>query len=462
MATKPDTFPEWASDGGADKEEPINALKEQGWAFRDFVDNKHINWLLNKNYEWIKYFEDGGLFPYEDTTSLQALNGADLNNNSFYLVEDKGIYRYDDTADYPIDDTYILEPNDSIGRFVLFIAKPDIQDERTKDLLGDFDKLIISDFTVLTPRVGMSNGQIPLSLNYPLLSRLNWIGDMNSFSNSNSNGGSFYGMCGSFSSPSATATNIHLVQIRGMGLDEAGKLQLTGSRMTIQTQETFSSTATGSRFVWFVNATSAGTAGSSLTGMVLEANRKLTAYGNILASATNTLDLGSGSVVFSNIYLQNAPTVVSDVRIKKDINNIDINKSFALFDKLTEKNAYIQFKFKDTVYNEEVYRSEINEDGEFFDILDHIKEKTIEGNRSHFGLKAQELVNAMLEVGINTSDCSLVSIENYKQGDELKVYDEDTGRLTVAYSEFIPLLIQTIDNLNKRVIELENFIGELE
>ena len=461
--TKPTYLPEWASDPSAVRTRPNINRREFGYSVGDKPSSDNWNWQLNNIYEWIEHFDTAGILPYYTATSqIEALDGADLSNNSFYLVQDYGIYRYDDSSTAPIDDTYILEPNDSIGRFILFLAYPSVQDERTKDELGDIAKMTFSDFTSLTPRVGVSNGIIPASFNYPLFSRMNWVGDINSFSASNSNGGSFYGMCGSFTAPAATATNIHLVQYRGMGLDEASKLVLTGSRFTIQSTETFSSTATGSRFAWFTNDNATGTAGSSATALLLEANRQLTTYGTIKPSVTNTTDIGTAALVYSNIYLQNAPVVVSDERIKKDINQIDINKSFALFDKLTEKNAYIQFRFKDTEYQEEIYKTIEDENGQYIDIVDRIENKTVKGNRFHFGLSAQKLVNSMLEVGINTSDCSIIHIENYKQGDELKVYDESTGRLTVAYSEFVPLLIQTIDNLNKRVIELENFIGELE
>lgn len=457
--TRPNALPEWASDPGAEKVEPITQLKENGYALGDFPDNKNINWLLNNLYQWIQHFDDQGFFPYETLGSMQAKVSTDLSNNTFYSVAEKGIYRYSDSATNPVDNNYVIAPSDNIGRFLMFVPYPTISDERIKDFLGDIQKMVVVDVTAVTPRLGMSNTNIPLSMNYPLLTRLQWAGDINSFSNSNANGGSFYGMCGSFSSPSATGNNIHLIQVRGMGLDEAGKLQLTGSRYTIQTQATFSSTETTSRHAFFVNPAGTGTVGSALTGFLIENNQKLTSYGTLKPATTNTHDIGESSLRYSTIYLQNSPNVASDLRLKKDITSIDVNKFFDLLEELNNRNAFINFKFKNTEYEKEYYKSEIDENGEVIDTLDYTETVEVKGNRGHFGLSAQDLVESMLEVGINTNECSLVSIENYKLGDELKVR-EDAGTLTVAYPEFIAPMLQMIHNLNQRVKELEQQLGE--
>jgi hypothetical protein len=457
--TRPNSYPEWASDPLAEKEEPLNIYKQQGFALGDFPDNQNMNWLLNNLYQWIQHFDNQGFFPYETVASMQSKVSTDLSNNTFYSVAEKGIYRYLNSATNPVDNEYVIAPSDNIGRFLLFVPYPTVSDERIKDFLGDIQKMIFVDYTPVTPRVGMSNTNIPMSMNYPLLNRLHWGGDINSFSNSNATGGSFYGMCGSFTNPSATGSNIHLIQIRAMGLDEAGKLVLTGARYTIQTGVTFSSTETASRHVFFVNPINAGVSGSALTGMTIEGNQKLTSYGNLKPATTNTHDIGESSLRYSTIYLQNAPNVASDLRLKKDINPTDVNKFFDLIEELDNRNAFINFKFKNTEYEKEYYKSEIDENGEVIDTLDYTETIEIKGNRGHFGLSAQDLVEAMLEVGIQTNECSLVSIENYKEGDELKVRT-DAGTLTVAYPEFVAPMLQMIHNLNKRVKDLEQQLGE--
>ena len=451
--TKPTYLPEWASDPSAVRTRPNINRREFGYSVGDKPSSDNWNWQLNNIYKWIEHFDTAGILPYYTATSqIEALDGADLSNNSFYLVKDKGVYKYDNSLSYITDDTYILTPADNIGRFLLILAHPTVQDKRSDDTLGGLKSLYTD--LLSSGAVGITNFKYPASINYIIGNRLIWAGNIVTTSTL---GGEFWGGSVNVTAPTQTTTNTHLVGLRGWGVDETGKQIATGSRFTIQCTENMSTVGTGTRFAWFVNAN--GSVSGSATGLLLEQSRVLTTYATINPAITNNSDIGTPSLVYSNIYLQNAPTVLSDIRLKKDVTPIDINFSYGLFDKLAEKSAFIKFKFKDTEYQEEIYKTVVNEEGMEEQVVDHVVTKEVKGNRYHLSFSAQDIVESLLELGHTTADCSLVSFENYKEGDEERMYDPKeeggAGSMNVALPEFVPLLVQTIADLNRRVKELE-------
>jgi len=56
MPTQPTDLPRWATDGGTTLE-PISGQKDTGWAFDDQPPARHLNWLLNVNYQWAAYLQ---------------------------------------------------------------------------------------------------------------------------------------------------------------------------------------------------------------------------------------------------------------------------------------------------------------------------------------------------------------------------------------------------------------------
>lgn len=112
----------------------------------------------------------------------------------------------------------------------------------------------------------------------------------------------------------------------------------------------------------------------------------------------------------------------SDIRYKQDIQNLDTQKS--LKDVLTMrpieyrlKQQYTEYKEEDVVKQHPVY----DEKSEMF-------------QKKHYGLIAQELQELYPDL----------------------VYSDDKGYLSINYTELIPLLIQSIQELNRKVELLEN------
>ena len=122
----------------------------------------------------------------------------------------------------------------------------------------------------------------------------------------------------------------------------------------------------------------------------------------------NARDLGGSVYRWRGAYLVNSPSVTSDINKKKDIKPLD----------------------SDITAN-------------FFNNLNPVSYKLIDGSsgRTHYGLIAQEVEEAMQNANLTTMDfAGLV-----KDGDNY----------FLRYEEFIPLLIKTIQNLEKRITELE-------
>lgn len=66
MSNKPNYYPEWASVIQTDPNAPGNILnvveppankKQLGWVYGEFPPSNWLNWMLNSNYYWIKYFD---------------------------------------------------------------------------------------------------------------------------------------------------------------------------------------------------------------------------------------------------------------------------------------------------------------------------------------------------------------------------------------------------------------------
>jgi hypothetical protein len=77
---KPDKLPEWASVPQNDPNKPVPNIveppagkKQQGWIYEEFPPSNWFNWLLNRNYEWAKYFNG---------MNQSKIHGMTIQNNT--------------------------------------------------------------------------------------------------------------------------------------------------------------------------------------------------------------------------------------------------------------------------------------------------------------------------------------------------------------------------------------------
>lgn len=129
---------------------------------------------------------------------------------------------------------------------------------------------------------------------------------------------------------------------------------------------------------------------------------------SIIPSNDNWFDLGLSTARWRDVYLRNSPTVTSDRNAKTEISGEDLGLDFV------EKLNPVSYKLKE------------NQSG-----------------RRHHGLIAQEVEQALKDIGVDTSDHGGV------------VIDED-GNYSLRYEEFTSSLILAVQELSERVKKLEN------
>lgn len=108
----------------------------------------------------------------------------------------------------------------------------------------------------------------------------------------------------------------------------------------------------------------------------------LRAQGGLSRVGTNTIDIGSSALPFTNIYLANQPVVTSDVRDKDEVNTIP-----------------------DTV---------LDAWGE----VDFVQFRRKEGDRIHFGVVAQKVLEVFEKHGLSPFDYGLVCEETWEDSPE--------------------------------------------
>jgi hypothetical protein len=138
----------------------------------------------------------------------------------------------------------------------------------------------------------------------------------------------------------------------------------------------------------------------------------ITSYGHIVPWFDNTYDLGSAAYKWRNIYGQSGTINTSDRNDKFDVQSLD-----------------------------EVY-------SRIFDNLIPVTFKYVENtsNRTHIGLVAQDVKDAVLAVGLTTKEFA-----GYCEWEK----DDKTIGCGLRYSEFVAMNIYEIQKLKARVKELE-------
>jgi hypothetical protein len=134
--------------------------------------------------------------------------------------------------------------------------------------------------------------------------------------------------------------------------------------------------------------------------------------------ADNSNDLGRSDSRWDDIYATNGTIQTSDANDKTNIENTDLGLSFV--SQLTPR----KYKYVDG-----------------------------ESNRTHYGLIAQEVKSVLDNNNIDTSDFAA-----YVEGEILDISNQGTGeyKLGLRYSEFISILIKSIQQLEERIKQLEN------
>ncbi len=123
-------------------------------------------------------------------------------------------------------------------------------------------------------------------------------------------------------------------------------------------------------------------------------------------TSNNAMDLATAGLAIKDSFFVNAPTITSDVRLKKDIEDIP----FGL--ELVESLHPVSYRF-------------IEQDG----------------NQTHLGLLAQEVEMSLVRMGCHKGEMSLVSY-----------VDDHYG---IKYEQLISVLVRSVQQLSSRVKELE-------
>ena len=145
---------------------------------------------------------------------------------------------------------------------------------------------------------------------------------------------------------------------------------------------------------------------------------------------TNSVNIGNGSARVATIYLQNAPDVASDKRIKTDIQDSPLGLQFI---EALRPVAYRHIEGGRTV--EVIRPAGTNGDDDLGEFVEH----SVSGKRLHYGLIAQEVRDVMHDTGVDFG--------GFVQSD----IDDPDSALSLRYEEFISPLIKAVQELSKEV-----------
>ncbi|HLF51768.1 tail fiber domain-containing protein, partial [Flavobacterium sp.] len=150
---------------------------------------------------------------------------------------------------------------------------------------------------------------------------------------------------------------------------------------------------------------------------------------SIAPTVTNTYDLGTSASRWGDIYLQNAPTVTSDITLKKNIKELGYG-----LNEIMKLNP-ISYQWKN----------------------DYIGKTFIPENQrqTSLGFSAQELQTILPEV-VKTHDWKIISEATPDQYQYLR-----NDKLGVMYSQIIPVTVKAIQEQQTQIEELKKAVEEL-
>lgn len=148
------------------------------------------------------------------------------------------------------------------------------------------------------------------------------------------------------------------------------------------------------------------------------------------SETTQAYYLGSDNRRWTRIYSVNALNTSSDRRVKTDISPLGANSI-----------ATYGLRSSDDIHSE------------LFDRLKPVQYKMINSDdRLHYGLVAQDVVEAMTELGIEEDELDLI----HHDCETDPVTGEETENYSMVYNNFIAMLIHEVQKLKSRIDELEN------
>lgn len=162
---------------------------------------------------------------------------------------------------------------------------------------------------------------------------------------------------------------------------------------------------------------------------------------SILPAVDASYNLGSSGLRMNTIYASVGAINTSDKNLKDDITDCPLGLEFV--NKLKPK----KYKWKDRTYEEKYYDEEAKEEKV------RVIEKT--HSRYHRGLLAQDVKQSLDELGINTNDFAGYVDSSINEPDKPPTYG-------LNYTQFIPCLIKSIQELNGLVNSLKARIEVLE
>ncbi len=258
----------------------------------------------------------------------------------------------------------------------------------------------------------------------------------------------------SLTAPSTITANVNLLTLRGRGYDGTNTSASAGAcRISFQANGTWSTSSTPAVQIFYTTASATTTQGIAYR---MNNDKSTTRYGTELLNANNSFNSGSNSLAWANIYSVNTLNVTSDERKKKNIEAFDLGLGFIR--KLHDCDAIASWQWDfpavQDEFTEEEILNEVTGETETITIQTQY-EHNPEYNRRHPGIIAQRALEAMNELNISTKDFPLISIENYEEGQELDPYNPNLGALTARYEALIPVLMNTVLELDERLRNLE-------
>ena len=163
--------------------------------------------------------------------------------------------------------------------------------------------------------------------------------------------------------------------------------------------------------------------------------RLLHVSSDVIYTPETTPTLGYSTSSFDTIYLVTAPTITSDRRQKTSVNAID-SKAVDFIKGLRP----VQFTLKEA----KRFAVESDENG------NGAKYEAIPGTRTHWGLIAQEVQEALVSAGYDPSACAVWSLADKNDPD---------SKQALRYEELIAPMIKVIQQQQERIEALERKVA---
>ena len=125
--------------------------------------------------------------------------------------------------------------------------------------------------------------------------------------------------------------------------------------------------------------------------------------GNFYPKTTNTFSVGTSSLTFKDAFLQNAPTIVSDINYKTDVLELSEDEIYCA---VACAKLYRRYKLKSSVIEKE------------------------DGARYHIGTIAQYVVDCFTSFGLDWTKYGVITYDKWESSDA--VTDEEGNIITPA------------------------------